>query len=164
MDASHDSPVTDHDSPSLSALGYPTNLFAGDQTFDSLNAAISSIVLQDRQPRSWRLGFLIACGLLGLFFVAVSWLLIRGVGIWGINIPVAWAFAIINFVWWIGLAHAGTFISAMLLRMFQHWCSAINRFAVSMTLFVILCAGIFAFLHLVLIWLFYWKFCFSYTL
>jgi molybdopterin-containing oxidoreductase family membrane subunit len=142
----------------VSPLGYPTELFAGEQTFESINATIGSIVLQDRQPRSWLFGFLIACGLLALFFVAVSWLLIRGVGIWGINIPVAWAFAIINFVWWIGLAHAGTFISAMLLLMFQHWRSAINRFAESMTLFAIVCAGIFPILHLGRPWVFYWIF------
>src|ERR1051326_3608555 len=140
----------------VSPLGYPTELFAGEQTFESVNATISSIALQDRQPRAWLLGFLIACGLLGLFFVAVTWLLIRGVGIWGINIPVAWAFAIINFVWWIGLAHAGTFVSAMLLLMFQHWRSAINRFAESMTLFAIVCAGIFPILHLGRPWVFYW--------
>ena len=63
-----------------------------------------------------------------LFFLAVSWLLLRGVGIWGVNIPVAWGFAIVNFVWWIGIGHAGTFISAILLLLFQHWRTADQSF------------------------------------
>jgi len=156
MSAPKQSPITDHRSPSLSRLGYPTNLFTGKQTFESVNETIGSIVLQDRQPRSWLIGFLIAAGLLMIFFLAVTWLLIRGVGIWGINIPVAWGFAIVNFVWWIGIAHAGTFISAILLLMFQRWRTAINRFAEAMTLFAIVCAGLFPLLHLGRPWVFYW--------
>ena len=111
----------------VSPLGYPTNLLAGEQTFETVNETIGSVVLQDRQPRPWWIGFIVAFALLMVFFFAVAWLLIRGVGIWGINIPVAWGFAIVNFVWWIGIAHAGTFISAILLLMFQHWRTAINR-------------------------------------
>src|SRR3989440_9949231 len=156
MSAPNQSPITDHHSPSLSPLGYPTNLFTGKQTFESVNETIGSIVLQDRQPRPWLIGFLIAAGLLMIFFLAVTWLLIRGVGIWGINIPVAWGFAIVNFVWWIGIAHAGTFISAILLLMFQRWRTAINRFAEAMTLFAIVCAGIFPLLHLGRPWVFFW--------
>ena len=156
MDAPNQSPITDHRSLSLSPLGYPTNLFTGKQTFESVNETIGSIVLQDRQPRPWLIGFLIAAGLLMIFFLAVTWLLIRGVGIWGINIPVAWGFAIVNFVWWIGIAHAGTFISAILLLMFQRWRTAINRFAEAMTLFAIVCAGLFPLLHLGRPWVFYW--------
>src|SRR6266480_4960758 len=156
MSAPKQSPITDHRSPSLSRLGYPTNLFTGKQTFESVNETIGSIVLQDRQPRPWLIGFLIASGLLMIFFLAVTWLLIRGVGIWGINIPVAWGFAIVNFVWWIGIAHAGTFISAISLLMFQRWRTAINRFAEAMTLFAIVCAGLFPLLHLGRPWVFYW--------
>ena len=91
-----------------------------------------------------------------IFFLAVSCLLIRGVGIWGVNIPVAWGFAIVNFVWWIGIAHAGTFISAILLLLFQPWRRAINRFSESMTLFAISCAALFPLLHLGRPWVFYW--------
>ena len=76
-----------------------------------------------------------------LFFLAVTWLLLQGVGIWGVNIPVAWGFAIMNFVWWIGIGHAGTFISAILLLLFQQWRTAINRFTEAMTLFAVACAG-----------------------
>src|SRR5436189_4254881 len=153
----HDaSPITDHGSPTLSPLGYPTNLFAGKETFEGVNETIGSVVLRDRQPRPWWIGFIIAFALLMVLFLAISWLLIRGVGIWGINIPVAWGYAIVNFVWWIGIAHAGTFISAILLLMFQHWRTAINRFAEAMTLFAVACAGLMPLLHLGRPWLFYY--------
>src|SRR5205807_1062059 len=140
----------------VSPLGYPTNLLVGEQSFETVNQSIGSVVLQDRQPRPWWIGFTVAFALLMVFFFAVAWLLIRGVGIWGVNIPVAWGFAIVNFVWWIGIAHAGTFISAILLLMFQHWRTAINRFAEAMTLFAIACAGLFPLLHLGRPWVFYW--------
>src|SRR5580692_3349914 len=125
------------------------------QSFESVTETIGSIVLQTRQPKSWILGALIAFSLLMLFFVAVSWLLIRGVGIWGINIPVAWGFAIVNFVWWIGIGHAGTFISAILLLLMQKWRTAINRLTEAMTLFAVACAGLFPLLHLGRPWIFY---------
>ena len=79
-----------------------------------------------------------------------------GVGIWGINIPVAWGFAITNFVWWIGIGHAGTLISAILLLLHQKWRTSINRFAEAMTLFAVMCAGMFPLLHLGRPWFFYW--------
>jgi Ni/Fe-hydrogenase subunit HybB-like protein len=141
---------------STSPLGYPTNLFTGEPSFESVNETIGSVVLRDQQPRQWWSGFIIAFTLLMILFLAISWLLIRGVGIWGINIPVAWGYAIVNFVWWIGIAHAGTFISAILLLMFQHWRTAINRFSEAMTLFAIACAGMFPLLHLGRPWVFYW--------
>ena len=81
-----------------------------------------------------------------------------GVGIWGINIPVAWGFAIVNFVWWIGIGHAGTLISAILLLMRQKWRQSINRFSEAMTLFAVACAGLFPLLHLGRPWFFYWLF------
>src|SRR5438067_1899619 len=140
----------------LSPLGYPTNLLAGEQTLESVNETISSIVLRERQPAPWWIGFVVAFGLLMLFFLAVAYLLIRGVGIWGINIPVAWGFAIVNFVWWIGIGHAGTFISAILLLMFQNWRTAINRLAEAMTLFAVACAGLMPLLHLGRPWVFFW--------
>src|SRR5213082_2529194 len=158
MSVPNQSPVTSHFSQSTSPLGYPTNLFAGKETFEGVNETIGSVVLRDRQPRPWWNGFIIAFALLMVLFLAISWLLIRGVGIWGINIPVAWGYAIVNFVWWIGIAHAGTFISAILLLMFQHWRTAINRFSEAMTLFAIACAGMFPLLHLGRPWVFYWLF------
>ena len=79
-----------------------------------------------------------------------------GVGIWGINIPVGWGFAIVNFVWWIGIGHAGTLISAILLLLQQKWRTSINRFAEAMTLFAVACAGLFPLLHMGRPWFFYW--------
>src|SRR5213083_344211 len=83
-----------------------------------------------------------------LLVSSIGYLLAKGVGIWGINMPVAWGFAIINFVWWVGIGHAGTFISAFLLLLRQDWRTSINRFAEAMTLFAVACAGLFPLLHL----------------
>src|SRR5438477_4551335 len=156
MNAPDQSPLTSHFSQPTSPLGYPANLLAGKQTFESVNETIGSIVLQDRQPRAWWIGFIFAFALLMMFFLAVSWLLIRGVGLFGINIPVAWGFAIVNFVWWIGIGHAGTLISAFLLLMRQKWRRSINRFAEAMTIFAVANAGLFPLLHLGRPWVFYW--------
>jgi molybdopterin-containing oxidoreductase family membrane subunit len=91
-----------------------------------------------------------------VFLYASAYLLAVGVGIWGINQPVGWGFAIINFVWWIGIGHAGTLISAILLLLRQEWRTSINRFAEAMTLFAVACAGVFPLLHMGRPWLFYW--------
>src|SRR5947209_15027668 len=125
-------------------------------TYASVSSKISDLVL----TRPLTKGYMMALGisstlLMGLLFGA-GYLFARGVGIWGINIPVAWGFAIVNFVWWIGIGHAGTFISAMLLLMRQDWRTSINRFAEAMTLFAVACAGMFPLLHLGRIWVFYW--------
>ena len=149
-------PPNEQSSTQISPLGYPSNLLAPNTTYEYVNETISSIVLRDQQPRTWWVGFTLAFALLMLFFLAVAWLLIRGVGIWGVNIPVAWGFAIVNFVWWIGIGHAGTFISAILLLLFQHWRTAINRLAEAMTLFAVACAGLMPLLHLGRPWVFYW--------
>ena len=125
-------------------------------TYASVTDKISSIVLARRTPLFWVIGFflsfLLAMGLL----VAVSYLFAKGLGIWGINQPVEWAFDIINFVWWIGIGHAGTLISAILLLLRQEWRTSINRFAEAMTLFAVACAGIFPIIHLGRPWLAYW--------
>lgn len=104
----------------------------------------------------------LALGLLGtgsmtvIFFVFMFYTVITGIGTWGNNIPVAWAFAITNFVWWIGIGHAGTFISAILLLLQQKWRTSINRIAEAMTLFALVQAGLFPLLHLGRAWFFYW--------
>ncbi len=125
-------------------------------TYSTVTDQIASIVLTQPTPRSWIVGFAISFALLMLFFYAVTYLLITGVGIWGIAIPVAWGFAIVNFVWWIGIGHAGTLISAILLLLRQQWRTSINRFAEAMTLFAVACAGLFPLLHLGRPWFFYW--------
>lgn len=127
-------------------------------TYASITDQISSIVLTEKISKGWLFGTLISFAFLMLFLYAVTWLLIKGVGIWGIKIPVGWGFAIINFVWWIGIGHAGTFISAILLLFRQEWRTSINRFAEAMTLFAVACAGMFPLLHLGRPWRFYWLF------
>ena len=119
---------------------------------------ISAIVLSGHTPKWWIVGFAVAFTWLMILFACIGYLLVKGVGIWGINIPVAWAFAIVNFVWWIGIGHAGTLISAILLLLRQSWRTSINRFAEAMTLFAVACAGMFPLLHLGRPWLFYWLF------
>lgn len=130
-------------------------LIAPGETWRSVTEQIGGIPLS-KTSRGWLFGFAVAFAGLMLFFLSVAWLLLRGVGIWGIQIPVAWGFAIINFVWWIGIGHAGTFISAFLLLMAHEWRSSINRFAEAMTLFAVACAGLFPLLHLGRPWVFYW--------
>jgi Ni/Fe-hydrogenase subunit HybB-like protein len=93
-----------------------------------------------------------------ILLFAVTYLFYRGIGIWGVNIPIGWGFAIVNFVWWIGIGHAGTLISAILLLLRQEWRNSINRFAEAMTLFAVACAGMFPVLHLGRPWLAYWLF------
>jgi Ni/Fe-hydrogenase subunit HybB-like protein len=125
-------------------------------TLGTVTDKISSIVLGRGTSKGWIFGFAIAFSLLMLLNFTVGYLLIKGVGIWGINIPIGWGFAIVNFVWWIGIGHAGTLISAILLLLRQQWRTSINRFAEAMTLFAVACAGMFPLLHMGRPWLFYW--------
>jgi Ni/Fe-hydrogenase subunit HybB-like protein len=125
-------------------------------TYRSVTEKISSIVLTSRMPRGWILGFAFSFALVMVLLYAVTYLLVKGVGIWGINIPVGWGFAIVNFVWWIGIGHAGTLISAILLLLHQDWRTSINRFAEAMTLFAVACAGMYPLIHLGRPWFFYW--------
>ena len=133
-------------------------IIAPGHTFATVSDKISSIVLTRKTPVYWVIPFLIASSLLMLFLTAVAALLTKGVGLWGIKVPVMWAWAITNFVWWIGIGHAGTLISAILLLLRQSWRNSINRFAEAMTLFAVACAGMFPLLHLGRPWLFYWLF------
>jgi len=130
-------------------------LVAPGHDLESVNEQINRIVLRPAGS-GWLFGFTVAFLLLiGLMFAILA-LMTRGTGIWGINIPVAWGFAIINFVWWIGIGHAGTLISAILLLLKQQWRTSINRFAEAMTLFAVACAALFPILHLGRPWVFYW--------
>ena len=136
----------------------PDRIVGHDETISSVTDKISSVVLTDGPPRGWWIGLGISLSLLGLLVVAVGALLWEGTGIWGVNVPVAWGFAIINFVWWIGIGHAGTLISAILLLFRQKWRTSINRFAEAMTLFAVAAAGLYPILHLGRPWLAYWLF------
>ncbi len=134
----------------------PPSIVAPGHTFGSITDKISSITLVRPTSRRWWIGFGISFLLVLVLHYAIAYLLIRGVGIWGVNIPVGWGLAIVNFVWWIGIGHAGTLISAILLLLHQHWRTSINRFAEAMTLFAVACAGLFPLLHLGRPWFFYW--------
>jgi molybdopterin-containing oxidoreductase family membrane subunit len=131
-------------------------VLAASQTFGTVTDQISSIVLTRKTPSVWFAVFAVGLLLVMTLTVAVTYLVAKGVGIWGINVPVAWGFAITNFVWWIGIGHAGTLISAILLLLRQSWRNSINRFAEAMTLFAVACAGLFPLLHLGRPWVFYW--------
>jgi Ni/Fe-hydrogenase subunit HybB-like protein len=122
----------------------------------SVGEALGSVVLSRPHPKGWWIGFLAGFAMLQILGIAVTWLFYMGVGIWGINVPVAWGFAIVNFVWWIGIGHAGTLISAILLLLHQKWRTSINRFSEAMTIFAVMCAGLFPLLHMGRPWFFYW--------
>src|SRR6476660_7003365 len=148
-------------------MARPTEVEVGEQkapviqpghTFASITDKVASIVLRRPVTNGWLLGVVICFLILQWFLFCVCWLFYKGVGVWGVNIPVGWGFAIVNFVWWIGIGHAGTLISAILLLLRQSWRNSINRFAEAMTLFAVACAGMFPLLHLGRPWLFYWLF------
>ena len=127
-------------------------------TFASITDKISAIVLTSRTPRFWYIGFGLSFILVLVLLYCIAALVAIGVGLFGIMIPVAWGFAIVNFVWWIGIGHAGTLISAILLLLRQKWRQSINRFAEAMTLFAVACAGLFPLIHLGRPWFAYWLF------
>jgi Ni/Fe-hydrogenase subunit HybB-like protein len=135
--------------------GTPSMIPSG-YTFGSVTDKISSIVLARKTPAGWWLGFGIAFALTCLLLLSLLYLVVEGIGIWGNNVPVGWAFEITNFVWWIGIGHAGTLISAILLLLRQPWRTSINRFAEAMTLFAVACAALFPAFHTGRPWLDYW--------
>src|SRR5258707_14615440 len=146
-------------------MANPTEVEVGEQkapviapghTFATITDKIASIVLRRPITNGWLFGLFICFMILQWFLFAVCWLFYRGVGVWGVNIPVGWGFAIVNFVWWIGIGHAGTLISAILLLLRQSWRNSINRFAEAMTLFAVASAGIVPLVHTGRPWLAYW--------
>jgi molybdopterin-containing oxidoreductase family membrane subunit len=134
----------------------PSPVLRGRWGYASVSDKIADLVLSRPVHWPWLTLFLATFAGVLVLFGAIGWLFARGVGIWGVNIPVAWGFAIGNFVWWIGIGHAGTFISAILLLLRQRWRTSVNRFAEAMTLFAAGIAGLFPILHLGRPWFFYW--------
>jgi molybdopterin-containing oxidoreductase family membrane subunit len=134
----------------------PDPIIGPGHTFETVTDKISSIVLTRPVTPGWVFGLMISFCALMMLNMVVTMLMIKGVGIWGIRIPAAWGFAIVNFVWWIGIGHAGTLISAILLLLHQRWRTSINRFAEAMTLFAVMCAGMFPLLHMGRPWLFFY--------
>ncbi|MGA9601956.1 MAG: NrfD/PsrC family molybdoenzyme membrane anchor subunit [Methylocystis sp.] len=128
------------------------------QTITSMTDQICDIVLQKHRRRWWVVVFVFALLLVGALIGAAGWLFYAGVGIWGIDWPVVWGFAIINYVWWIAIASGGTFISALFYLTGADWRNSLNRLAETMTIFAAACAAVFPILHLGRPWLFYWLF------
>ncbi|MEW5702330.1 MAG: NrfD/PsrC family molybdoenzyme membrane anchor subunit [Candidatus Zixiibacteriota bacterium] len=132
-------------------------LIAGNQTFGTVTERISRLV-EGRTPRAWYIVFAAAFSLLLVFVGTIGHLVWTGIGIWGLNVPVGWGWAIVNFVFWVGIGHAGTLISAILFLMRQRWRTSINRFAEAMTLFAVLCALMFPAFHVGRVWVAYYMF------
>jgi molybdopterin-containing oxidoreductase family membrane subunit len=153
--ATKDAPVNN---PMVDPVTGEYRVIAPGHTFKSVTEKVSRIVLTSHTPLGWYFGILLAGSIVGILLTAITWLFLKGVGIWAITIPVAWGFAIINFVWWIGIGHAGTLISAILLLFKQGWRNSINRFAEAMTIFAVVCAGMFPLIHVGRPWLGYWLF------
>ncbi len=146
-----------HAQSSAATLDNPV-LGAG-QDYETITEAVAQIPLSKRYSFGWVVGLLIGLAGLSALQLAIGYLLLKGIYIWGNNIPVGWAFDIINFVWWIGIGHAGTLISAILLLFKQQWRMSISRFAEAMTIFAVACAALFPLLHTGRPWLAaYWLF------
>jgi Ni/Fe-hydrogenase subunit HybB-like protein len=136
---------------------FPT-MVEGNHDFATVTDKISDLALKRRTPFGWFIGFGIAFLVMQLLMMTIGYLVVKGVGVFGNNQPVGWAVPIINFVWWIGIGHAGTLISAILLLLNQKWRTSINRFAEAMTLFAVACAGLYPLFHTGRPWLGYWLF------
>jgi molybdopterin-containing oxidoreductase family membrane subunit len=133
-------------------------LVLGGNDFTSVTDKVCGIVERPKPPRAWYVAFAVSASFTLLLGAMLTYLVSTGVGVWGLNRPVGWAFDITNFVFWVGIGHAGTLISAILFLFRQKWRTGINRFAEAMTIFAVICAGIFPAVHVGRIWLAYWLF------
>ncbi len=133
-------------------------LVLGGHTFASVTAAVTAFPERERANKEWWMAFLTAVGVAGMFFTCLAYLIWNGVGVWGNNQPVSWGWPIVNFVFWVGIGHAGTLISAVLFLFRQKWRMSINRFAEAMTIFAVVCALIFPGIHIGRVWCAYWLF------
>jgi molybdopterin-containing oxidoreductase family membrane subunit len=142
-----------HDDPTRRAP-----LILGGHDLTSVTEKVCGIIESPRPPRIWYVLLAGSAALTGVLFAMIGYLIWTGVGVWGLNNPVGWAFDITNFVFWVGIGHAGTLISAILFLFRQKWRTSINRFAEAMTIFAVICAGIFPGIHVGRIWVAYWLF------
>lgn len=131
-------------------------LIMGNHDYQSVTDKVCGLAERDRAPLGWHIAFWTSAVLTGFLMVLIAYLFWEGIGIWGNNQPVGWGFDIINFVFWVGIGHAGTLISAILFLLRQHWRTAINRFAEAMTIFAVICAGLFPAIHIGRPWVIYW--------
>jgi molybdopterin-containing oxidoreductase family membrane subunit len=131
------------------------SLVEGEPGFHGVTEAVSR-PLEWKPPLGWYIAISVSLAMLGFFGLSIAWLLLKGVGIWGNNNPVGWGWPIVNFVFWVGIGHAGTLISAVLFLFRQRWRTSINRAAEAMTLFAVMCALVFPTIHTGRAWLDYW--------
>jgi len=136
----------------------PVDLILGDNDFTTITKTVSDIVLERETPKAWYIALAFFGSLTGVLFLMIGYLFLTGVGVWGLNNPVNWGWAIVNFVFWVGIGHAGTLISAILFLLRQKWRTSINRFAEAMTIFAVICASIFPGIHVGRVWVVYWLF------
>ncbi len=136
----------------------PTTLVLGGHDFTSVTDTVASIAENPNPPRAWYIAFAVTASMTAMLFAMIAYLIVTGVGVWGLNNPVGWGWAIVNFVFWVGIGHAGTLISAILFLLRQRWRTSINRFAEAMTIFAVICAGIFPAIHVGRIWVVWWLF------
>ena len=136
------------------------DLVMGGATFASIDDAVAGVAegFLEKPSLVWYAMFGAALSVLAMLGAVVAYLLWTGVGVWGNQSPVFWGWPIVNFVFWVGIAHAGTLISAILFLLKQDWRTGINRFAEAMTIFAVCCAGLFPAIHVGRIWLVYWLF------
>ncbi|MFC1555323.1 NrfD/PsrC family molybdoenzyme membrane anchor subunit [candidate division KSB1 bacterium] len=132
-------------------------LIKGNPSFDQVTEKIASII-EAKTPGGWYIAIAVSSSMLMLLLGLIGYLVWEGLGVWGLNIPVGWGWAIVNFVFWVGIGHAGTLISAILFLLRQKWRTSINRFAEAMTLFAVMCALIFPGIHVGRVWVAYWMF------
>ncbi|MGD0390865.1 MAG: NrfD/PsrC family molybdoenzyme membrane anchor subunit, partial [Tepidisphaeraceae bacterium] len=133
-------------------------LVTGNKDFAGVTATVAGVAERPAPPKAWYVAMGISLSLLGLLGAMVGYLFLTGVGVWGNNQPAGWGFGIVNFVFWVGIGHAGTLISAILYLFRQNWRTGINRMAEAMTIFAVCCAGLFPGIHVGRPWLAYWLF------
>jgi len=132
------------------------DLMTGEVSLSSVTDEVASLAERPSPPLAWRIAFAVSASLTLMFFGLIGYVISTGVGQWGNNSPVFWAWPIVNFVFWVGIGHAGTLISAILFLFRQDWRTSINRFAEAMTIFAVTCAGIFPAIHIGRVWFVYW--------
>ncbi len=135
-------------------------LITGNPTFSSITSKICEVVELEvkKTPKAWYIAFGISASLAAMMGLMILYLFWEGIGIWGVQRPIGWGWAIVNFVFWVGIGHAGTLISAILFLFRQKWRTSINRFAEAMTIFAVICAGVFPGIHVGRPWVAYWLF------
>ena len=147
------------ESPRTTDVREPNDpIVAPEQTISTMTTTICAPPLREKWPLWWKLSLAAALLFVVILVIAIGWLFYAGVGVWGIDWPVVWGFAIINYVWWIAIASGGTFISALFYLAEVEWRNALNRIAETITIFAAACAAIYPILHLGRPWLFYWLF------